>query len=64
MLFTENETNTRRLYGDAEGARYVKDGINDYVVHGDKEAVNPEQIGTKAAAHYVLSAMPGQPVTI
>ena len=46
----------------AEGARYVKDGINDYVVHGDKSAVNPEQIGSKAAAHYVLSAMPGQPV--
>ena len=44
LLFTENETNTRRLYGDVDGARYVKDGINDYVVQGDKGAVNPDQI--------------------
>jgi hypothetical protein len=64
LLFTENETNRRRLYGDAECAPYVKDGINDYVVRGDKSAVNPSHIGSKAAAHYVLSIMPGQPVTI
>ena len=64
LLFTENETNTRRLYGDTDGARYVKDGINEYVVQGDKSAVNPDRIGSKAAAHYVLSTAPGQPVTI
>ncbi|WHZ22799.1 MAG: glucosidase [Nitrospira sp.] len=64
LLFTENETNTRRLYGDVDGARYVKDGINDYIIHGDKEAVNPDHIGSKAAAHYNMSVMPGQPVTI
>ena len=34
--------------------RYVKDGINDYVVHGARDAVNPAQTGTKAAAHYTL----------
>ncbi|HET9963338.1 MAG TPA: glucosidase [Nitrospiraceae bacterium] len=64
LLFTENETNTWRLYGDREGARYVKDGINDYVVQGDKEAVNPDHIGSKAAALYVLSVAPGHPATI
>ncbi|MCC2639681.1 MAG: uncharacterized protein K0S45_94 [Nitrospira sp.] len=64
LLFTENETNTRRLYGDVDGPRYAKDGINDYIIQGEKAAVNPEQIGSKAAAHYVLSADPGQPVTI
>ena len=64
LLFTENETNTRRLYGDVDGARYVKDGINDYVVQGDQGAVNPDRIGSKAAAHYVVSALPGRPVTI
>ena len=64
LLFTENETNTRRLYGDSDGARYVKDGINDYVVHGDKSAINPDRIGSKAAAHYVFSTQPEQPVTI
>ncbi len=64
LLFTENETNTRRLYGDADGARYVKDGINDYVVQGDKSTINLDRIGSKAAAHYVLSTQRGQPVTI
>ena len=64
LLFTENETNTRRLYGDQEGARYVKDSFHDYVVQGDKEAVNPGQIGTKAAAHYVVTLAPGATKTI
>ncbi len=64
LLFTENETNTRRLYGDPDGARYVKDSINDYIVHGDKEAVNPDQIGSKAAARYVVNVEPGGTVTL
>lgn len=64
LLFTENETNTGRLYGDPDGARYVKDGINEYVVRGDKRAVNPDRIGSKAAARYVFSTMPGQAITI
>ena len=64
ILFTENETNTRRLYGDQEGARYVKDSFHDYVVQGNKEAVNPDHIGTKAAAHYVMSLAPGASKTI
>ena len=59
LLFTENETNTRRLYDDTEGSRYVKDSFHDYIVDGDKEAVNPERIGSKAAAHYVLTLSAG-----
>jgi hypothetical protein len=59
LLFTENETNTSRLYGDIEGARYVKDSFHDYVVQGDKGAVNPGKIGSKAAAHYTFSLAPG-----
>ena len=39
---------------------YVKDGINDYVVHGHKDAVNPQQTGTKAAAHYHLTVGRGE----
>ncbi|MFN7926214.1 MAG: glucosidase, partial [Bryobacteraceae bacterium] len=54
LLFTENDTNTRRLYGDSSGARYVKDGFHSYVVNGDRDAVNPERHGTKAAALYWL----------
>jgi hypothetical protein len=30
LLFTDNETNFRRLYGQDSRSRYVKDGINDY----------------------------------
>jgi len=64
LLFTENETNTRRLYGDEEGSRYVKDSFHSYIVNGDKEAVNPDHIGTKAAAQYVLTLAPGATKTI
>jgi hypothetical protein len=55
LLFTENETNQRRLYGTEEDTKYVKDSFHDYVIHGDKEAVNPDKVGSKAAAHYTLS---------
>ncbi len=50
LLFTENETNTQRIFGVPNRTPYVKDSINDYVVHGRQEAVNPEKKGTKAAA--------------
>jgi hypothetical protein len=64
LLFTENETNARRLYGRDNPSPYVKDGINDCLVHGKKEAVNPEHVGTKAAAHYRLSLGPGETATV
>jgi hypothetical protein len=64
LLFTENDTNKRRLFGHDDGARYVKDGINDYIVHGALEAVNPEQVGTKAAAHYPMVSDGGGSVTL
>jgi hypothetical protein len=55
LLFTENETNHQRLFGSPNSTCYVKDAINDYVVHGRREAVNPERTGTKAAAHYEIT---------
>src|SRR6266496_191922 len=64
LLFTENETNARRLFGVEDHTPYVKDGINDYVVHGDKEAVNPEHTGTKAAAHYKVTVGAGETMTV
>jgi len=64
LLFTENETNTRRLYGDPDGARYVKDSFHAYVVHGEKDAVNPDKVGSKAAAHYTLALAPGASDTV
>ncbi|HTV46244.1 MAG TPA: glucosidase [Stellaceae bacterium] len=59
LLFCDNETNTRRLWGMAAPGRYFKDGINDYVVHGDHSAVNPQQLGTKLAARYRLTLPAG-----
>src|SRR5208282_6058134 len=52
LLFTDNETNNERLFGSANPTPYVKAGINDYVVAGRQDAVNPNNTGTKAAAHY------------
>ena len=52
VLFTENETNTQRIFGQANRSPYVKDGIDQYVVHGQRQAVNPLLTGTKASAHY------------
>ena len=59
LLFTENETNNQRLFGTPNPTPYVKDGINDYVVAGAQNAVNPNNTGTKAAAHYQLRLAAG-----
>jgi hypothetical protein len=64
LLFTENETNAKKLFGSENRTPYVKDGINDYVVHGNHDAVNPEKSGTKAAALYNLKIAPGASVTV
>jgi hypothetical protein len=60
VLFTENETNLERLFNVPNASPYVKDGINNYLIHGQQEAVNPEQVGTKAAVHYQLTIQPGE----
>ena len=60
LLFTENETNTQRLLCVPNRTAYVKDGINNYLIHGQKEAVNPEKKGTKMSPHYRLTIQPGQ----
>ena len=50
LLFTENETNYKRIFNSPNPGPYAKDGIDDYVVHGRRLAVNPRRIGTKMAA--------------
>jgi Glycosyl hydrolase family 63 C-terminal domain len=64
LLFAENETNNERIFGTPNASPYVKDGINDYVVNGKLDAVNPGHTGTKAAAHYQLSVDAGQTATL
>jgi hypothetical protein len=65
LLFTENETNHERLFpGIKNESSYVKDGINEYIVHGNQNTVNPGKQGTKVAAHYRLSVEPGETMVI
>jgi hypothetical protein len=64
LLFTENESNFERLWGVRNPSPYVKDGINQAVVQGKKDAVNPAPTGTKAAAHYRSVVGPGQAWTL
>ncbi|MFW5894275.1 MAG: glucosidase, partial [Verrucomicrobiota bacterium] len=60
VLFTENETNTSRLFGVPLSTPYVKDAFHRAVVRGNQNAVNPKQVGTKAAPHYKMSLKPGE----
>jgi hypothetical protein len=51
FVFCDNDTNVVRLYG-AEGTGHFKDAFHEFVIDGNVEAINPQQTGTKAAAHY------------
>jgi Mannosylglycerate hydrolase MGH1-like glycoside hydrolase domain/Glycosyl hydrolase family 63 C-terminal domain len=62
LLFTNNETNVERLFGKPNPTSYVKDGINNFVVHGQTDAVNPARVGTKAAAQFVTEVDSGRSV--
>ncbi len=65
LLFTDNETNNERLFPEYPNASpYVKDGINSYVVQGQQEAVNPDQLGTKVSADYRLNVGPGKAAVV
>jgi hypothetical protein len=64
LLFTENETNNERLFRTPNASRYVKDGINNCVVSGNQDFVNPEHKGTKVAAHYTIDVPAGGTKTV
>jgi hypothetical protein len=64
LLFTENDTNTARVFGTPNAQPYVKDAFHEFVVNGNAAAVNPAQTGTKAAAHYRLDLGPGQSASV
>ncbi len=64
LLFTENETNRRRLFDTENTERFVKDAFHEYVIGGRLGAVNPAREGTKVAAHYRLTLGPGEAVTL
>jgi hypothetical protein len=64
IVFTENESNTRRLFGIDDGNRFVKDAFHAYLIRRDTGAVNPGQFGTKAAAIHKLAIPAGGEVVV
>ncbi|HKD55849.1 MAG TPA: hypothetical protein VKB72_16670 [Steroidobacteraceae bacterium] len=64
LLFTNNESNNKRLFGSENHSRFVKDGFHEYLIHQRQDAVNSEHAGSKAAAHYELTVPAGQTATI
>ena len=64
LLFTENETNLERLWGVPNPTPFVKDRINDCLIQDRFELVNPNRVGTKAAAHYRFVIPPQKTVSI
>ena len=64
FLFTENESNSRLLWGAAEDGAFAKDAFHGYVVHGRQDVVNSQSVGTKVAPHYVLDVAAGQSCTV
>ena len=59
LLFTENDTNAERIFRRPNASPWVKDAIDRYLVHGQTDAVNPAQLGTKMAAHYRMTVAAG-----
>jgi hypothetical protein len=64
LLFAENESNLERLWGVPNHSRYVKDSINDCVVQDKIDIVNPNRVGTKAAAHSKFTIPPNESCAI
>jgi len=59
LLFTDNETNSHALFGVPNASPYVKDAFHRYLIHGERQAVNPAGRGTKVAWHYLLCVPAG-----
>jgi hypothetical protein len=64
MLFTENESNARALWGLEGGQPFVKDAFHRHIIHNEMDAVNPAETGTKACAWYQLDLAPGETQTL
>ncbi|MGB8321735.1 MAG: hypothetical protein WCE52_02120, partial [Candidatus Acidiferrum sp.] len=64
LLFTENETNFAKLFNYNNRTPYVKDGFHEYLIRGNTGAINPQNSGTKSAAHYDFQLDPGETVVV
>ncbi|MFN9546647.1 MAG: MGH1-like glycoside hydrolase domain-containing protein [Cyanobacteriota bacterium] len=59
-LFTDNETNSERLWGEPNATPYQKDGFHRFVVEGEEAAIRPEGAGSKAACLLRRRLAPGE----
>eukprot|EP01105_Mastigella_eilhardi_P004892 TRINITY_DN1662_c0_g1_i10.p1 TRINITY_DN1662_c0_g1~~TRINITY_DN1662_c0_g1_i10.p1 ORF type:complete len:952 (-),score=186.03 TRINITY_DN1662_c0_g1_i10:586-3441(-) len=64
LLFTENDTNTRKLWNVTDCGPYTKEAFHEHIIRGNEKACNPCREGTKAGVHYVLRLLPGQSETL
>ncbi len=64
LLFTDNETNTKRLWDEPLVSPYCKDAFHEYVIDGKFDVVHPGGVGTKAAAQYELEVPAGGQVVL
>jgi len=64
LVFTNNETNSERLWNKPNTTPFVKDAFHNLLIHGKVAAVNQELRGTKSAAHYVSEIPPGAAMTV
>lgn len=64
LIFCDNETNPRRLFGQTDATGFFKDAFHEYVVHGNADAVNPQRTGTKAGVLHRLTVPAGGAATV
>ncbi len=64
LLFTNNETNTQKLFGTPSPTPFTKDAFHEWLIAGQKDTVNPVGKGTKAAGHYRLVVPARSSVTV
>ncbi|MGF1637915.1 MAG: glucosidase [Cyclobacteriaceae bacterium] len=64
LLFCENETNVNRFSEGKKVAGFFKDGINNYITKGKKEAVNEKLTGTKASLCYHQTLAAGEEMVV
>jgi hypothetical protein len=64
LLFTDNETNFKRLFGIENRGPYLKDAFHEYLIGGNEAAINPGETGTKGAALYRFEIPAGSAATV
>ena len=63
LLFTDNDTNARRLWNATDASHFVKDGINDHIVSG-QSTLNTAQSGTRLSVHWMRTVDPGEATVV